>query len=279
MVLFVNHGDSATMIFEPSIISSVQPMQAYWFLFHENNLLISTMKSDITVPFITNPSDLGISIYEHHFFGMLDDNICFCAELKNPTLTPPNMELRDLRSLYEQIENGMYKAALRATQIVSWDRNHQFCGRCGSATVTAIGEYAKQCTKCGLMNYPRISPAIIVAIVKDKKLLLARRFNSQVYSVIAGYVEAGENLEECVHREVKEEVSIEVKNIKYFGSQPWAFSNSLMLAFTAEWLSGDVKVDGVELEEATWFTDNLPKIPSPLSISRKLINWYVETYK
>jgi NAD+ diphosphatase len=142
-------------------------------------------------------------------------------------------------------------------------------------------EYAKICPNCDLTLYPRISPAIIVAIIREGKILLARRAGSQMYSVIAGYVEAGETLEQTVYRESQEEVGLRVKNIRYFSSQPWPFSYALMLAFTAEYDCGDIVPDGKEIEEARWFAPNeLPEIiPAPLSVARALIEWFKTTYK
>lgn len=144
------------------------------------------------------------------------------------------------------------------------------------------GERARVCPKCGFASFPRLSPAAITADIKDGRILLAhaKHFKEKTYSIIAGFVELGETLEECVKREVMEEVGIEDDNIRYFGSQPWPFPNSLMLGFTAEYKSGEITVDGVEIGEAGWFTPaNLPEIPSNLSIARKLIDWYEDTYK
>jgi NAD+ diphosphatase len=170
----------------------------------------------------------------------------------------------------------------RAYQIVSWDANHQFCGRCGTAMTTRESERAKICPACENTNYPRISPAVIVSVVRDGKILLANanRFKSKMYSVLAGFVEAGETFEECVKREIREEVNIQVKNITYFGSQPWPFPDSLMVAFKAEYESGELNPDGDEILSANWFApDELPMIPGEWSIARKLINSFVDEYK
>ncbi|HYE82454.1 MAG TPA: NAD(+) diphosphatase, partial [Clostridia bacterium] len=187
-----------------------------------------------------------------------------------------------LRQLHEQIDKSILQAAFRAVQIVAWDETHRFCGACGEATIKKADEHAKICPKCGHIAYPRLSPAVIVAITKEDKLLLARNKNfvSGFYSVLAGFVEAGETLEECVKREIREEARIEVKNIKYFGSQSWPFPNSFMLAFTAEHESGEIQVDENEIAEAGWFgVEEIPKIPAKLSISRKLIDWFIEKYQ
>ncbi len=145
------------------------------------------------------------------------------------------------------------------------------------------GERAKKCPNCGLTNYPRLSPAIIIAVVRPteqgNRLLLARnhRFPSGRYSVIAGFVEPGESLEECAQREVREEVGIRIKNICYFGSQSWPFPNSLMVGFTAEYDSGTLVLEAAEIAEAQWFAaDHLPLLPPKMSIARRLIDWFVE---
>jgi NAD+ diphosphatase len=137
---------------------------------------------------------------------------------------------------------------------------------------------ARQCHACGLTLFPRISPAVIVLVERSGKALLARssRFQEELYSVIAGFVEPGETLEETVRREVKEETGIDTKNIRYFGSQPWPFPDSLMIAFTARYAGGEIKVDNEEILDAAWFSaDQLPTIPGKISIARALIDWFV----
>jgi NAD+ diphosphatase len=267
------------MIFEPTIIPPIAiPDNAWWFIFDDNNRLVC--RNEGIVKKIRNPFDDGIIAGESHFVGVLDGCNCYCALLGKDSSLTAGLELRELRGLYGQIDKGMYRAAERAMQIVNWDRTHRFCSLCGAETVTNRGEYAKQCPRCNSLYYPRISPAIIVAIVKDHSLLLARRTGAQYYSVIAGYVDAGESLEECVLREVREEISLDVKNIRYFGSQTWPYSNSLMIAFTAEWAGGEIKADGKEIEEAGWYrADALPPVPGPLSVARKLIDWFSENFK
>jgi NAD+ diphosphatase len=135
------------------------------------------------------------------------------------------------------------------------------------------------CIECGLVNYPTISPAIIVAVIMGSQILLARshRFHTGFYSVLAGFIEYGETFEQCVRREVKEEVGIDVGNIRYFASQPWPFPNTLMVGFTADYAGGVVTADKVEIADARWFkADNLPAIPPKGTIARQLIDWFVE---
>jgi NAD+ diphosphatase len=177
------------------------------------------------------------------------------------------------------LDDEVFMLAGRAFQITNWDENHKYCGKCGALFDNKQDERAKICPKCGLVNYPRISPAIITAIVKENKILLAHgnHFKNKMYSVIAGFVEPGETFEDCVQREVMEEVGIRVKNIRYFGSQPWPFPNSLMVGFTAEYESGEIKVDEKEIGDAGWYSvDEFPETPGHGSIARKLIDWFIE---
>jgi NAD+ diphosphatase len=189
------------------------------------------------------------------------------------------MEFQGLRKLYGVLEEEVFWVAGRAFQIMDWDRTHQYCGKCGSPTRNKIDERAKVCPSCGTVSFPRMSPAIIVAVIRDHAILLAHaaRFPGAMYSVLAGFVEPGESLEDCVRREVKEEAGVELKNIRYFGSQPWPFPNSLMIGYTAEYAAGEIMMDGKEITDAQWFTaDRLPAIPDKISIARKLIDWFVE---
>jgi NAD+ diphosphatase len=189
------------------------------------------------------------------------------------------MDFKDLRQVYGLLEEDLFVLGGRAVQIVEWDRTHQYCGRCGSRTHTKETERAKVCPQCGLHNFPRLSPAIIVAVERGDEILLARsaHFPQGMFSVLAGFVEPGETIEECVVREVKEEVGITVGNIRYFGSQPWPFPHSLMLGFTAEYVAGELKLDPTEIAEAGWFrADALPSIPGRISIAGRLIKWFVE---
>jgi NAD+ diphosphatase len=168
----------------------------------------------------------------------------------------------------------------RAFHIAQWRRESRFCGSCGNRNADAPGELARLCPVCGRLEFPRISPAVITVITNDEdKALLAhnKKFLPGVYSLIAGFTEAGESLEATVVREIREEVNIEVKNIRYIASQPWPFPNSLMLGFSARYASGTIRVDGVEIEDAQWFDrDALPELPGTGSVSRYLIGRWLE---
>ena len=169
---------------------------------------------------------------------------------------------------------GFVRAGL-AFQLMNWQRSNRFCGRCGVPMHESEKERAMQCPDCGHLVFPTLSPAIIVAVEKDGRLLMGHNANfpSGRYSVLAGFVEPGESLEEAVSREIYEESGVCVKNIQYFGSQPWPFPNSLMLGFRAEWESGEPTPDGEEIDDVRWFSpEELPDIPPSVSISRQLID-------
>lgn len=170
-------------------------------------------------------------------------------------------------------------------QLAFWNYNHQFCGRCGTETIRKYDEYVKQCASCDYQVYPRITPCVLAAVIKDDKILLGRapHFPPGVYSLLAGFVEVGETCEQAVIREVHEESGIEVHNVNYFGSQPWPFPHSLMLAYTAEYLRGEIIVEYDELEDVRWFSfeglrtcpDLLPAKPS---LSRMLIDSLIKEF-
>jgi NAD+ diphosphatase len=189
---------------------------------------------------------------------------------------PENWQLLGLRDVFGVVETGLAALSGRAYQILEWDANHRYCGRCGTETVVRSDERSRACPSCGRTTYPPVSPAVMVLITDGgRRVLLARKagWAPGRYSALAGFVEPGEMLEETVARETQEEVGVEVKNIRYFGSQPWPFPHSLMIAFTAEYAGGEITPDGVEIEEARWFdAAELPKLPPGISISRRLID-------
>jgi NAD+ diphosphatase len=221
------------------------------------------------------PERLGLAPLGAHYLGALGELHCWSVELDAAAEPPPGMRFRDLRQLYGALDTSLHAVAARALQIVEWDRTHRFCGACGKPTEPHPSERARVCAACGLEHYPRIAPAVIVAVSKDDQILLGRgpQFPPGIYSVLAGFVEPGESLEQAVHREVLEETGIEVEDVRYFGSQPWPFPHSLMLGFKARHRAGEIRVDGVELTDARWFhRDEMPMLfPGNLSISQWLI--------
>jgi NAD+ diphosphatase len=216
-----------------------------------------------------------------HFFGTWNGADCYAVWLPEEVRPGDGYELKGLRELFGRMDEGLVWVAGRAGQLVYWHRNHRFCGRCGASTADHMQERAKLCPACGLINHPRVSPAVIMAVIRDRRLLLAhaQRFPAKFYSVLAGFAEPGETLEECVQREVFEEVGVRVKNIRYFGSQPWHFPDSLMVAFTAEFAGGEIRVNPEEITDAGWFSaDRLPEVPPPISIARRLIDWFAKEF-
>lgn len=188
-----------------------------------------------------------------------------------------------LMSLYGRLDDEAWTIAGRAVQMVEWRRTHRFCGRCATPTEPAPppNDRAMRCPTCGLLAFPRLAPAIIVLVTReeDGKALLARGANFPVpmYSCLAGFVEPGETMEHAVHREVREEVGIELKDVAYWGSQPWPFPHSLMLGFRATYAGGDLVLDEAEILDAQWHgPDDLPMIPPGMSIARKMIDKWVE---
>ncbi|MDY9923189.1 NAD(+) diphosphatase [Methanobacterium sp.] len=256
-------------------------IDAYWFLFNSHKMLVELSDNQVKIPFLRNLEELNISPGKSHYLGTFNGHPCYSGEIENEIDAPEGMVLRDLRSLYEVMDEDLYLLAGRASQIANWDRTHQFCGKCGSPTVTKDDEMAKICPECGFISFTRLSPAVITAIINDGKLLMAlhTRTPGNMYGLIAGFVEPGETLTEAVQRETMEEVGLKVNNINYFGSQPWPYPNSLMIAFTADYESGKIQVDGKEIIDAQWFSaDELPRVPSQMSIAGELIEWYLENY-
>jgi NAD+ diphosphatase len=209
-----------------------------------------------------------------HFLGMLGDEACWGVDVPDGE-DPADGAAIDLRSFYGRAGEIEWLVAGRAVQLVEWARTHRFCGRCATATEQQPGERAMKCPACGLLAFPRIAPAMITLVTRGDQALLARgvQFQGPMYSCLAGFVEPGESLEGAVLREVHEEVGVEVGNVQYWGSQPWPFPHSLMVGFTAEWVSGEIDIDPAEIVDAQWFRrDELPAIPPPISIARKLID-------
>jgi NAD+ diphosphatase len=190
----------------------------------------------------------------------------------------PGGQWQGLRAFMLNDDFEHYRVLAYAAQIATWAREHRFCGSCGAPNVQVPRERAMHCTVCDLRAYPRISPSMIVLITRGDEILLARspRFVSGVYSTLAGFAEPGESAEDCVVREVREEVALEVKNIRYMGSQCWPFPHSMMLGFHAEYAGGDIVPQADEIEDAQWFrVDALPPLPMSRSIARYLIDSYV----
>ena len=270
-----------------AFVSSVSPPEdsegtTRHFYFRGDQLLFGLEGKHAVMPTL-DETPLGTLVeVRRHYLGYCDYRHYVAVELKDDSPAPDGFEFAGLRELFGRLDEESFSIAGRAVQIVAWARTHQFCGQCATPTKPRTTERALECPSCGLLFFPRLSPAMIVRIERGNQLLLAHnhRFPKGRYSIIAGFVEPGETLEEAVEREVAEEVGIQIRDIEYFGSQPWPFPNSLMLGFTAKYAGGEIRLDNEELSHADWFSpDNLPDLPPPISISRHLIDSFLELHR
>jgi len=207
-------------------------------------------------------------------FGLLAGKPCFLVAWQADAPVPAGLQRINVRQAFELLPAGHWSLAARAKQMLSWDLATRFCGACTSPTQAMDGEPAKLCPNCGQRSYPQIAPAIMCLVRRGNELLLARspHFRPGMYSALAGFVEAGESVEACVHREVFEETGIRVTNLRWFASQPWPFPQSLMLAFHADYAGGKIVPQPGEIEDAQWFRlDALPDLPAAVSIASRLI--------
>ena len=254
----------------------VPDVEALYVIVRESGVCVTTgNKPQIFLD--RNPKFADCPVERIQYLGHRGAVPCYAVELAADTPLPEKIEHSAVRELYGRIPEDELAIAALAAQIIDFDRTTQFCGRCGAKTVQSRTERAKICPACNRITYPRLSPAIIVLVSDGEKILLARssRFPPGMYSIIAGFVEPGESLEHAVCREAREETGVSVRNIRYFGSEPWPFPDSLMIGFVADYAGGDVIVDNNEIESAGWFDrDHLPLLPSTMSISRALIEWW-----
>lgn len=201
--------------------------------------------------------------------------------LESPVI-PSNMSWQALRPIMLTVDMTSFKMLGYALQIAIWFENNQFCGRCGhSMQYISAQEFRMDCPHCQYMVYPRLNPSMIILVTRGDKILLAHshRFSNTMYSTLAGFVEPGESVEQCAHREVWEEVQLTIKNLHYIGSQNWPYPNALMLGFHAEYETGEITPQADEIADAQWFSVyDLPTLPPKQAISRYLIDLYVSQY-
>jgi len=242
------------------------------FAFTSKGLVVREASS-LELPTVASMDDVMAGAL---FTGLLDGRECWAVGV---AAAPAGFVARPLRSVFDVMGESRWMAAGRASQLLHFHETHAHCGRCGTRTSPSGDEYARRCGACDFVAYPRLSPAIIVLVRNGAEALLARNARSPGgwFSTLAGFVEPGESLEETVAREVREEVGIEVAEIQYFASQPWPFPHSLMVGFTATYVGGAIKPDGVEILEARWCAaGDLPSVPPRPSIARRLIDAWVD---
>jgi len=247
------------------------------FAFRGRELLVT---SDLILPSVSQIDAQGVEAVRTQYLGHLDGRHCYSAELPHDAKPEEGFRFADLRMLFGTLDEILHTLAGRAVQIVEWDRTHQYCGVCAEPTELSVTDRSRSCPSCKIPTYPRLAPAMIVAVEKGDQILLARspHFPAGIMSVLAGFVEPGESAEEAVMREVFEETAIVVNNVEYFSSQAWPFPNSLMLGFRAQYDSGNIEIDGEEIVEAGWFSaDAMPNaFPGKVSISQWLIRDFLQ---
>lgn len=264
------------MPFEPSVLApaSLSPSPRY-VVVHRKGLVLARGEP---APWLSpaEMDEVGLDSSGAHYLGRLDGEDVFVLPTSDDPPAP--FTVNGLRNLFGRFSDETFAVAGRATQIAAFLDTHRFCGRCATPTERAPGERALACPKCKLVQYPRVTPAVIVLVRRGDQALLARsgRFPLPFFSTLAGFVEAGESLEQTIAREIHEEVGVEVTNVRYFGSQPWPFPHQLMIGFTADHAAGEIAIDGEEIAEARWFdAADLPLVPPTASIARRLIDAWV----
>ena len=247
----------------------------YWFIFFNNQLLLQKKGETYTIPYSINPPVPVKNVLE---VSLLEDMPACTASVDTPLEETAEYLPMGLRASYDYLDPILHKIAGKAYELIYWDQHSRFCPSCGTKTVMQT-TISKQCPNCKYEIYPVVSPAILVLIRKGDAILLvhARNFRGSFYGLVAGFLETGETLEECVRREVMEETGLEINNITYFGNQPWPYPSNLMVGFIADYVSGTIRLQDEELSEGTFFTkDNLPELPRKLSLARKMIDWWLE---
>jgi NAD+ diphosphatase len=230
------------------------------------------------VPTVAEAAAAGLVVNDVLPLGTVEGRAVAFASLPADTKLPDGYAASSLRRLMVTLEGSLVGAAALASQLAAFEETTRFCGGCGGPLVRKAGERAKRCEKDDRDIYPQVAPCVIVLIHDGPRVVLARapRLPAGMYSLVAGFVEPGETLEDCVRREVKEEVGLEVGELTYVASQPWPFPSQLMVGFFARYQGGDIVPDPSEIDEAAWFdVADLPPVPPPLSVARFLIDEYV----
>ena len=256
------------------------PGPALWLPFFKGDLLTRTDGSGAPSFFRGTAGEVdALSLNAPLYLGTLDGVPCLAAEADPDGDLPDGWTATGLRGLFGAVGDAEYSLAGYAAQMLHWRRTSVFCPVCGHRTEAKAGDWGRKCPECGHVGYPHISPATLILVEDGPRLLLAQKPGwGTRWSILAGFVEPGESLEECVRREVKEEVGLALGEITYAGSQPWPFPHQLMVGFQAQYAAGEVAPDGTELERAAWFTrDTLPDLPPPVSLSRQMIDAWAGT--
>ena len=241
-----------------------------WYLFYRDQLLLQERPEGLAIPSGAEPPVVVDRTFTVDYQGA---GTARAAHLTAP-VELSGYRMMGLRASWDLLPQAAYDEAGKAFQLLYWDTHSRYCPVCGTPTEQTT-PICKRCPRCGHELYPPIAPAIIVLIRKGEEILLvhARNFRGNFHGLVAGFIEVGETLEECVRREVREETGLEIKELRYFASQPWPYPSGLMIGFTATYAGGSLKLQAEELSTGAFFSkDNLPEIPRKLSLARKLID-------
>ena len=251
------------------------PGSALWLPFSKGELLMHGSEPHLHRG--TSESVASLNLCAPLYLGALDGVPCLAADFDPDLEVPEGWTTQSLRGLFGQFSEAEYALAGYASQLLYWRRTSGFCPVCGHKTEARDGDWGRLCPECGHVSYPHVTPATLILVENGPRLLLAHKPGwGNRYSILAGFVEPGESLEECVRREALEETGIRLDHLAYAGSQPWPYPHQLMVGFTARYAGGEIVVDGEELDHADWFTvDSLPELPSPVSLSRKMIDAWI----
>ena len=251
-----------------------KPGPDFWLPFFHGELLVPNTEGAVLLHLGNRNSVEELNLGEPLYLGTLDGTPCLAAETEPDTEIPEGWKSVSLRALFDQVRDVEYSLAGYASQMLYWRRTSGFCPVCGHRTQPKDGDWGRHCPECGHTAYPHVTPATLILVHDGPRLLLGHKPGwGTRYSILAGFVEPGESLEECVRREVLEEVGIVVSDLAYAGSQPWPYPHQLMVGFTAQYSSGAIEVDGEEIDHADWFTpDRLPDLPPNVSLSRQMID-------
>ena len=249
----------------------------YWYIFYDDKLLLQKRGEGFAIPF---GEKAPLPVARMLPVTMPDGTEAMAASLDAPLDETEQFRLVGLRASFDCLERSFYDQAGKAYELLYWDKHSRYCPVCGTPTIQQ-GPIMKKCPKCGNEIFPSVSPAILVLIRKEDSVLLvhARNFKGSFHGLVAGFLETGETLEECVRREVREETGLTIRNITYFGNQPWPYPSNLMVGFMADYAGGKIKLQEEELSTAAFFTrDHLPELPQKLSLARRMIDaWLEET--
>ena len=251
-------------------------MKTLYFIFCKGDILLTARAE---VPLCDEPPVHLEPWHTLHRLPELNGTYCRTARIDAP-VTDPGWMMMPLRDSFDVLPSPIYDMAGKAQEILYWDQNTRFCGVCG-APMKLHTDISKRCTNCGKEVWPALATAIIVAITRNdgKEILLVQsnKFKKDYLGLVAGFVETGETLEQCVHREVMEETQLTIKNLRYFASQPWPYPCGLMVGFTAEYAGGTLRLQRSELNKGGWYCrDNMPAIPGKVSLARRLIDHWLE---